>query len=91
VLRIKPDATVAYLNGDRTPQVLYDLGIKGIDYNITVLRSNPGWINDAHQLGMSVSVWTVSTEAEIKEAVDAGVDYITSDKPIDAKRLSESF
>lgn len=91
VLELQPDAIVAYLNGDKTPQSLHDLKIKGIDYNISVLRSNPGWIIEAQNLGMTVNVWTVNSESDILQMIDQGVDYITTDEPEVAKRLIDAY
>lgn len=89
VLAEQPDAIVAYLNGTETPEALHKLGIKGIDYNLSVLRSKPQWIDQAQELGMSVNVWTVNSEADLREMIDAGVDYITTDYPERAKQLIE--
>ena len=89
VLAEQPDAIVAYLNGTETPEALHKLGIKGIDYNLSVLRSKPQWIDQAQELGMTVNVWTVNSEADLQEMIDAGVDYITTDYPDRAKQLIE--
>ena len=86
-VRLSPKAEVAYLNGDLTPQEVKALKISGIDYNIRVLQANKHWINEAKNLKMSVNVWTVNNEADIQEMIDAGVDYITTDKPTVAKRM----
>jgi glycerophosphoryl diester phosphodiesterase len=88
ILRLQPNAKVAYLNGDLPPQTLYDWNIKGIDYYISVLRSHPEWIFDAHELGMTVNVWTVNTESDMIEMIHAGVDYITIDNPVAGKNLT---
>lgn len=87
ILALQPDAIVAYLEGDRTPQELHNLGIKGIDYSLSVLRNNKSWITQAQNLGMTVNVWTVNGESDLQEMIDQGVNYITTDYPVLAKSL----
>ncbi len=87
LVRLAPKAETAYLNGDLTPQELKALHITGIDYNLKVLQKNKNWIEEAHKLKMTVNVWTVNSEADMQEMIDAGVDFITTDKPLEAKKL----
>ena len=86
-VRLSPEAEVAYLNGNLSPQELKALNINGIDYHLTVLRRNKHWIDEAHQLKMKVNVWTVNNEEDMQEMIVAGVDYITTDNPVLAKAL----
>ncbi len=73
---------VAYLNGDLNPaDAKAELGVTGIDYNQKVLKENPEWIVQAHELGMTVNVWTVNEDADMQWFIDAEVDYITTDRP----------
>jgi glycerophosphoryl diester phosphodiesterase len=74
-------APVAYLEGDMSPAEAKNIGATGIDYSMEVLKANREWIAEAHDLGMKVNVWTVTTEAEALEFAKAGVDYITTDIP----------
>jgi len=87
LLELQPGATVAYLNGDRTPQSLKDVGIMGIDYTYSILFANTAWVTLSHQLGMTVNIWTVNAEADLIKAINLGVDYITTDNPVLAKQL----
>jgi glycerophosphoryl diester phosphodiesterase len=41
----------------------------------------------ARAAGLTVGVWTVNEEAEIRRALGAGVDYVTTDRPDLALRL----
>ena len=82
LLRLDPKAKVAYLNGDLAPQELKTLKISGIDYNLAVLKNNKHWIEEARKLKMTVNVWTVNDEADMREMIAAGVDFITTDKPV---------
>ena len=73
---------VAYLNGDLTPaEAQSELGVTGIDYNLKVFKNNPEWVKQAQEMGMTVNVWTVNEDADMQWAIDAGVDYITTDRP----------
>jgi glycerophosphoryl diester phosphodiesterase len=73
---------VAYLEGDLSPaEAREQLGAAGIDYPKKVLKTHPEWIAQAHDLGMTVNVWTVVTEEEMRHFIEAGVDYITTDAP----------
>ena len=76
-----PTATVFYINGDKTPQQLHDLGL-AMDYNISVYRSNPSWIQQAHDLGMPVIAWTLDDKASIIEMANAQADVLATDCPI---------
>jgi glycerophosphoryl diester phosphodiesterase len=86
-VRLSPDAEVAYLSGNLTPSELKALNISGIDYNLRVLQENKHWIEEAHNLGMTVNVWTVNREEDMQEMIAAGVDFITTDQPELAKEL----
>ena len=90
VVELQPGAIVAYLMGDRSPQELFNMGIKGIDYNISAIRNHKSWITEAHDLGMTVNVWTVNSESDLQEVIDYGVDYITTDEPVLAKQMIEN-
>ena len=87
IVRLSPKAEVAYLNGDMTPQELKALKITGIDYNLAVLKKNKHWIEEARKLKMTVNVWTVNAEEDMKEMIAAGVNYITTDKPVICREI----
>lgn len=91
LLQYYPQAIAAYLTGDIEPKRLHESGIKGIDYHISVLRKNPLWIKEAHQLGMTVNVWTVNKTHEIIEMMNAGADFITTDNPTEANLLQKCY
>lgn len=81
IIRIAPDAFVAYLNGDKTPQELKSAGFTGMDYSLYTLRHNPGWIEQAHSLGLSVNVWTIRKVEDAEEMIESGADFLTTDIP----------
>ena len=79
--QLLPDIPVAYLEGDLSPKTLKDMGVTDIDYHWSKLQ--PEWVKEAHDLGMTVNVWTVNTPEKAKEMLRLGVDYITTDYPLD--------
>lgn len=84
-----PDIPVAYLNGDKSPSALKNVGIDGIDYHKSLMSVRRDWIREAHKLDMTVNVWTVNKDSSILKMKELGVDFITTDKPLRAKELVE--
>lgn len=80
-------AVVYYLNGEKSPAELKTARMNGLDYKIDVIRKHPEWVREAHDLGLKVNVWTVNDESDMKEMLDLGVDYITTNNPVELKAL----
>ena len=78
---------IAYLNGNFTPEYCHALGYTGIDYNISVMKKHPEWIEECHKLGMTVNVWTVNKTEDMQWCVDHKVDYITTDAPEETAKV----
>lgn len=85
--KLFPDAKVAYLGGELSPAELLANGIWNLDYNYSYFHNHPEWVSQAHQLGMKVNVWTVDDIGKMQEMIDLGVDYITTNKPLELKEL----
>ena len=81
LIRLAPEARVAYLNGDKTPAELKELGYTGLDYAHKVLKKNSHWIDEAHKLGLTVNVWTVNKAEDLQYFIDHKADYITTNEP----------
>ncbi|WP_209332473.1 glycerophosphodiester phosphodiesterase [Lunatimonas salinarum] len=81
LIRLDPDANVAYLTGEKTPQELKSEGYFGFDYNLRVVKENPHWIKEAQDLGLTVNVWTVNKEEDMRWLLEKQVDFITTDEP----------
>lgn len=81
VMELDPNAKVAYLKGDKTPEELKDAGFYGFDYNIKVVRDNPEWIDKAKELGLTVNVWTVNNADDMAWLLEKDVEFITTDEP----------
>lgn len=80
--QLMPDIPVAYLEGNLSPQDLRDRGISDLDYHWHYILEHPEWVEEAHNLGMSVNVWTVDDAETARRLRDLGVDYITTDEPV---------
>ena len=91
IVRLDPNAHVAYLNGDKDPQTLYNNGIMGLDYTANNYRNNPTWIPEAQRLGMTTNVWTINDRSEMIEMSNLGIDYITTNAPETAKEVYEYY
>ena len=80
--QLMPDVPMAYLEGDLSPQDLRDRGIFGLDYHKRCLIEHPEWVEEAHNLGMTVNAWTVNDAETAKKMLNLGVDFITTDEPL---------
>lgn len=86
-VRLSPHTPVFYLNGELSPAELKKLGFAGLDYHISVMRKNPEWFKEAKELGLKINIWTVNDPAIVKEFVDQGADFITTDTPVEALQV----
>lgn len=89
LVKLNPQARVYYLGSDVAPKVIKQKGFSGIDYYGGALLKNPNWIKESHDLGMKVNVWTIDQMKEIQKCIDSGVDFITTNKPEEAKKIAE--
>lgn len=81
-IHLDPLALVYYLSGNLSPKVMKEIGAAGIDYHIGVIKNNPQWVKESHDLGLKVNVWTVNSSEDIQQMIDLNVDYITTDEPL---------
>jgi glycerophosphoryl diester phosphodiesterase len=81
ILEIDPDARVAYLDGSTGPQRLHDDGFYGAAYHFAVYQQDPGLIDEAKALGLTINAWTVNAMDMMQWLIDADADYITTDEP----------
>jgi len=81
VLRLEPSANVQYLNGDKTPALLKQDGIKGADYHYSVFKNNIEWIQSAKENNIDLNAWTVNKEKEMNWLLVKGFNFITTDEP----------
>ena len=89
VVRSDSTALVAYLNGDIVPDTLWSYGITGIDYYAPVYDQHPEYIRQCKKLGMTTNVWTLAGREEIEKYTLMGLDFVTTDTPLEAKAVYE--
>lgn len=85
--RLQPDNEVAYLGGKMSPQEVKDAGVNGIDYQFAQYIIHPEWVAEAHNLGMKVNVWTVNDTETVIKMANIGVDYITTNEPVNVRQI----
>lgn len=79
-----PSSSISYLRSDIAPKELKEMGINGIDYHYKALLQKPEWIAEAHRLGMTVNAWTVNEQETIRQLKEQQVDFVTTDRPVEA-------
>lgn len=84
-----PDAHIQYLLGDWDPKTVKAKGLSGIDYEQKVIALHPEWIKECHDLGLVVNVWTVNDLNTINQFIKAGVDFITTNAPVEGLKLAK--
>lgn len=82
-----PDFTVQYLEGNKSPENVYADGVNGIDYHFNIFALHPKWADEARELKMSTNAWTVNKEDKMRQVIEQGIMYITTDNPLDARRI----
>lgn len=80
--QLMPDVPVAYLEGNISPEELHAKGISDLDYHWHYLLEHPEWVEEAHNLGMTVNAWTVNDPETAQKMLNLGVDFITTDEPL---------
>lgn len=81
VHQLAPKAEITYLGGDVSPSQAKKDGYTGLDYNFSKYKKYPQWITEAHKLGMTINVWTVNSEEDMRYMINQGADWITTNEP----------
>jgi glycerophosphoryl diester phosphodiesterase len=81
VKELDPSANVAYLMGDKAPDLLAADGLYGLDYHFSIMKKNENWIQEAHQKKLTVNVWTVNDPEMMNWLLERKADFITTDEP----------
>ncbi|RYF89982.1 MAG: glycerophosphodiester phosphodiesterase [Chitinophagaceae bacterium] len=77
----EPNAPLQYLNGEKSPAVVANDGIMGIDYNLSVFKKNPQWIAEAKQHNVVLNAWTVNKKEDMEWLIREGFPLITTNEP----------
>jgi glycerophosphoryl diester phosphodiesterase len=81
IMELDTTARVAYLNGEKSPAELKKQNYYGLDYEFSVLKENPHWIEEAQQMGLTVNSWTINKKEDMQWLLERQVDFITTDEP----------
>lgn len=74
-------SSIQYLNGNISPNQLKLDGMSGLDYNLSVYKSDGNLILEAKKNSMELGVWTVNTEVDMNFFLKNNFDFITTDEP----------
>lgn len=81
IKELDPYAKVAYLTGDKAPELLAADKLFGLDYHFSILKKNENWIDEAQQKKLTINAWTVNDPAMMDWLLGKNVDFITTDEP----------
>ena len=82
-----PGIDVQYLGTDIRPADLAKDGIMGIDTYMGVFANDSTWIKEARDNGMSVNIWTVDNDNDIRRFLPMQVDHFTTNEPERAREV----
>jgi len=89
LIRLQPDNNVGYLNGDLSPVELKEYGFSTLSYYFDTILSHPEYLVEAGELGINKAVWTVNDISLMERLINQGVNFITTDIPLQAKEYIE--
>ena len=88
LVKVAPEGSkIAYMGGNYDPRYVKGIGATCIDYNLKTLKKKKAWIKQAHKLGLTVNAWVVNKEEDIRWCIENGIDVITTDEPVLAKKI----
>ena len=86
-----PGFTVQYLEGDKNPEKVNADGVNRIDYQFSKFNTHNKWVKEAQDLGMTVNAWTVNKENNMEQMFNLGVNFLTTDNPLEARALMKDL
>lgn len=91
LLKLNKKLSTQYLNGDKNPAEIKDLGIQGIDYHYSVFKTHhPEWIDEAKKLGLELNAWTVNEKTDLEFFIKNKFNQITTNEPELLKEILNS-
>ncbi len=81
LIRLNPKAKVSYLRANLSPSELKAINCTGLDYNLSSMKKNENWFDEAKEYGIKINVWTVDKETDMKYLIEKEVDFITTNDP----------
>lgn len=82
-----PGFQVQYLTGNLSSSKLSKLGYSGADYFSAIFFAEPSLIGNLHRKGLSANAWTVDKPSTMNKLFKKGVDFITTNDPMEAREL----
>ena len=93
IKELKPDAEVGFLYMDGPigmPQYAKKYGMDAINPWIPNLQY-PDLVEDCHNEGLMINVWTVDEKDQIEACVKAGVRSIITNRPDTTRKIVEDY
>jgi len=81
IIEKKPRSKTQYLDGSKSPEILKENGITGLDYLVYKLEKRPQWISEAKKLEITLNGWTANSVDDIDWMLANDFDYITTNEP----------
>ena len=81
VVAADPKATTQYLEGNKSPGQLKADGVSGADYDFSVFKNHPEWIESAKKNNISLNAWTVNEVSDMDWLLANDFDFITTNEP----------
>lgn len=81
VKELDSNAKTQYLDGSKSPEILKNDNITGLDYLTYKLKQHPEWIENAKKNGVLLNAWVADKVEDIDWLLANDFNYITTDEP----------
>lgn len=78
---LRPNATVLYLENNKTLEQIMAAKFNGINFNYTQFLGNPSIAANAKKLHLMLGSWTVNKDEDFNHLLEQGIQYITTNFP----------
>ena len=78
---VRPNATVLYLENNKTLEQIMAAKFNGINYNYAQFLGNPSIAANAKKLHLMLGSWTVNKDEDFNHLLEQGIQYITTNFP----------
>lgn len=80
--KLQPTWKVIYLNGDKSPQELSELGLDGLNYHYSIWQNHSNYLAEAKALDLFRGSWTLNEWSTVEPFLHDNHFYITTDYPV---------
>ena len=81
IIALNPSAKTQYLDGTKSPEILKQDGITGMDYHLSVFKQHPEWIASAKKNNIRLNAWTVNDPEDMDWLIANEFNFITTNEP----------